>query len=52
MIYQGPYYHHHPEVVNYLLFYLSKNTKTATILGSGLRIIGGMLHEPAETPYI
>lgn len=52
MIYQGLYYYHHPEVVNYLPLYLPKNTKTATEGGSGLRIIGGMLHEPAETPYI
>ncbi len=51
MIYQGLYYHHHPEVLNYLPFYLPKNTKTATILGSGLRIIGGMLHEPIEILY-
>lgn len=52
MVYQGPYYHHHPEVVNYLPFYLPNNTKTATILGSGLRIIGGVLHQPTEIPYI
>ena len=48
MIYQGLYYHHHPEVVNYLPFYFSNNTKTATILGSG----GGVLHQPTEIPYI
>lgn len=52
MIHQELYYHHHPEVVNYLPFYLSKNTKTATILGSGLHIIGGGLHQPTEIPYI
>lgn len=52
MIYQGLYYYHHPEVVNYLPLYLPKNTKTATILGSGLRIIGGMLHESTKIPYI
>ena len=51
MIYQGLYYYHHPEVVNYLPFYLPKNTKAATILCSGLRIIGGMLHEPIEILY-
>ena len=52
MIYQGLYYHQHPEVVNYLPFYPSNNTKTATILGSGLRIIGGVLHQSTEIPYI
>ena len=52
MIYQGLYYHHHPEALNYLPFYPPKNTKTATILGSGLRILRGILHQPAETPYI
>ncbi len=51
MIYQGLCYHHHPEVVNYLPLYLRKNTKTAAILGSGLRIIGGMFHEPIEILY-
>lgn len=51
MIYQGLYYHYHLEVLNYLPLYLPKNKKTATILGSGLRIIEGMLHEPSETPY-
>ena len=39
MVYQGPYCHHHPEVVNYLPFYPSNNTKTAIKDGSGLRII-------------
>ena len=52
MIYQGLYYHHHPEVVNYLPFYPSKNTKTATKDGSGLRILRGILHQPTEIPYI
>ena len=52
MIYQGLYYHYHLEVLNYLPLYLPKNKKTATILGSGLRIIGGVLHQPTEILYI